>query len=59
MVCHQETRPFCGRKLISILPKYNYEVTRCQITGRTKEEIVFLPPNKEAIKGLIQLIIRK
>lgn len=39
--------------------KCNYEVTRYQMTGRTEEEIVFFPPNKEKIKGLIQLIIRK
>lgn len=50
---------FCWRKLISLLLKCNYGVTRHQITGRTKEETVFLPPIKEKIKGLSQLRIRK
>lgn len=61
MVCHQGTRAFCARKLISIPSRCNYEVTRNLITRQTKEKkkIVFLPLSKGKIKGLIQLIIRK
>lgn len=44
---------FCWRKLISLLLKCNYEMTRHQLTGRTEKERVFLPPIGEKRKGLM------